>query len=918
MIASPRNLIGNFIGGYRLDSLIGAGRMGATFVASNADEQTVAVKILVPPVLASDEVVEEFHTRFRAEARRITQMDHPHILPLEAFGADEDTRFAYMVMPYLKDGSLLKHLEAEPLAFERVIAYVQQIAAALDYAHNQSILHCDLKPSNVLFAGQDKVYLTDFSMIKLFDLLPAATPHANLGTATTRYMAPEQVSNQRLSPATDVYGLGLLAYQMLTGRVPFKNAIHAALLQQIAHTPPPSPREFRPELPEPAVAALLRALAKDPLERFAWAGDFARALLEGLDGKSHTLSSVHLQATQPLSVPEIFSSATDPSHTTALTPAEPGSQPAAPVIVDEASADMPTAAVQDSESTSADGTAPMNGEVEGAPDSAEATHSDVPLLPADVAGERTGNALADMDTLPPGTDNTAFGIDTSTLLVHNLLESAEETATPPPIHRVRLLPDEASAPSRTGDLPPFPAGGRTQEPAATGDLFPASGPLVLPDLPPVSVKISKVKPLRAKKRRPLWPLLAALLSVLLLLGSILYVSGIGLPFLGKIARDAPQLPTPTPTLPPASSATITITPDSQLLDKTVTITAVTGTPDAAQHQVQSRWFAVADAPQARTVNATGVSTVPGTPASGVLTIINHDPLVAQTINAGTVLTNQRAPVLGLVIDQTVTLPPDAGVNASTQNVRAHVAQPGTVGNIPTVSATGGFLFQSAPGCSVRGQRCWLAANFSPFTGGTDPQQIAAVQQSDIDGAANALIAAHPVDAQGLLQSRLLANERLISTPSCQPKTTSDHAVNDKVPTFTVTVTITCVGLVYDQDGALSAAGQKLKDLANDDPGSGYALVGNISSTFKDAQISDAAQGTVSVNVDAKGTWTYQLTDAQKADLAKALVGRSKFAAQVYLNALRGLKNATIDLSGGDRNTFPGDAKKITITVQPGA
>lgn len=204
---------------------------------------------------------------------------------------------------------------------------------------------------------------------------------------------------------------------------------------------------------------------------------------------------------------------------------------------------------------------------------------------------------------------------------------------------------------------------------------------------------------------------------------------------------------------------------------------------------------------------------------------------------------------------------------------------------------------------------------TPFTDGTDAQNYTLVQQSDIDRATNALQQANEPNAQQLLQGHLNANESWIGTPACKPQTTANHVANDKAANVTVTITFTCTGEVYDQSGALEAAKQMLKDQAASDPGNNYALAGAINATLQNAQFADA-NGTVGVTVDVKGTWIFQLSAAQKQDLARMLAGKKKAAAQGLLQQQKGIKQAQIQLTGGDQDTLPDNPQEITITIQP--
>jgi VCBS repeat-containing protein len=360
----------------------------------------------------------------------------------------------------------------------------------------------------------------------------------------------------------------------------------------------------------------------------------------------------------------------------------------------------------------------------------------------------------------------------------------------------------------------------------------------------------------------------------------------------------------------ASSATVTITPASTDLKNTYTISVVTGTADASQNQVGgARLLSVTTPAYTQTVNATGQGTIPGTQASGTLQVENHDTSNSLTINAGTVFPNQNPSLMiDMQLDQTVTLPPTGFTE-----VAAHVVEVGTIGNI---SACCPPTFQNECDSSI--SNCGQAHdifNASAFTGGTDPQTYSVVQQSDIDGAANALEQANTPDAQQMLQGQVQANEQFIGTPQRKPNVTSDHAAGDQATSVTVTVTFTCTGEVYNQDAALSMAAQLLTNQSATDPGPGYALTGDIATTVTNAALSDTSGGTVVLTVNAEGVWVYQFSTTQKQVLAKLMINKKKQDVQALLQKQPGVGKVAIHLVGGDGMLFPTDARQITIVVE---
>lgn len=287
MIPSADQLIGHVLGGFRLVERIGTGGAAAVFraVLDKPPFDEVAVKVLLPPAMVtmSARDMAEFRERFTREAATVGRhLRHPHILPVLDAGEDTTSGLAYMVMPLMRGGTLETLTYTGPLAFADVARYVTDVASALDYAHSRGIVHRDVKPANVLLDEHGEAYLSDFGVLKVFD--GDRTKFTTIGhtVGTPEYMAPEQAQGHLVDPAADVYGLGMVAYQLLTGTIPFDAPTLGALMVQVVATPPPSPRTLRPDLPEAAGTVLLRALAKIPADRYPSAGAFAHALARTL------------------------------------------------------------------------------------------------------------------------------------------------------------------------------------------------------------------------------------------------------------------------------------------------------------------------------------------------------------------------------------------------------------------------------------------------------------------------------------------------------------------------------------------------------------------------------------------------------------------------------------------------------------
>jgi serine/threonine protein kinase len=271
-------LSGTMLGPYQLLDIIGKGGMATVYRAHQASMgREVAIKIMSLDL--ADEP--EFAMRFKHEAQIIARLQHPHIVPVYDFGTEN--RLTFLVMRLLTGGSLGDELRGGGLSTERVIELTRQIASALDYAHQRGVIHRDLKPTNVLLDEQGNAYLTDFGIAKMIGgstITGVTSPGSVMGTPT--YMAPEQWRSEPVDARTDVYALGVIVYQMLLGQVPFSSETPHGLMYQHLDSDPPSPRTIKPGLPLGIEPVIRKALAKNPNERYASAGDLARDLENAL------------------------------------------------------------------------------------------------------------------------------------------------------------------------------------------------------------------------------------------------------------------------------------------------------------------------------------------------------------------------------------------------------------------------------------------------------------------------------------------------------------------------------------------------------------------------------------------------------------------------------------------------------------
>ena len=280
---------GTLSGRYETGEKLGTGGMSNVYKATDRIlERTVAVKILAEHL--SDD--ERFVARFRREALAVAKLIHPNIVQVYDTGIDEGRH--YIVMEYVEGRSgaqiLQRHGPVEPEIAAEIGA---QACAGLDYAHRRGIIHRDVKPGNLMVVGgpvgggEMTVKLTDFGIARAIEQTRITQVGSVVGTAA--YLAPEQVRGEEATPATDVYALGVVLYQFLTGRLPYEGSSLAELAVRQQNEKPLPPDTYNSEVPETLGAAVLRALEGDPGRRYASAGELAAGLRLGLEGGDVTL-----------------------------------------------------------------------------------------------------------------------------------------------------------------------------------------------------------------------------------------------------------------------------------------------------------------------------------------------------------------------------------------------------------------------------------------------------------------------------------------------------------------------------------------------------------------------------------------------------------------------------------------------------
>jgi eukaryotic-like serine/threonine-protein kinase len=268
------NLIGQvLLNQFRVDAFVASGGMGAVYKVWDLKRNVPLAMKTLHAELAEDPAV---FKRFKREARALQKLTHPNIVPF--YGLYQIADFAFLLEAYIDGHSLrdiLRSRNGQPLPLSEVLVYLKALSAALGFAHAHEVVHCDVKPANVMLDQGGNIYLTDFGIARHAD--STSTTMATVGTAA--YMAPEQVRGEPVNAASDVYALGVMLFEMLTGTRPFRGtesgteSAGATANERIRfahlHLPPPDPSILASQITQSLEAVILKSIEKDPSNRYA-------------------------------------------------------------------------------------------------------------------------------------------------------------------------------------------------------------------------------------------------------------------------------------------------------------------------------------------------------------------------------------------------------------------------------------------------------------------------------------------------------------------------------------------------------------------------------------------------------------------------------------------------------------------------
>jgi serine/threonine protein kinase len=281
-----QHLIGQVIGSYILEKLLGYGGSSAVFLAQNQlTHEKVAVKIFLARSTMDKQGQKNFYRRFLREAEATSELDHPNILSIFSYG--QYNGLPYIVMPYMSVGTLSEYVnESGPLLLTQAEQYLEQISSALDYAHENGRVHCDVKPANILLETEEHVVLSDFGIVQHIQrngqIVEPSIKSADTLMGTPDYISPEQALGEPLDGRSDVYSLAVSLFFLLAGRLPFQADSSITIALMHVHDTPPALSTFRPDITPQIDRVIAKALSKWPEDRYQTAGMFSAAFAEAV------------------------------------------------------------------------------------------------------------------------------------------------------------------------------------------------------------------------------------------------------------------------------------------------------------------------------------------------------------------------------------------------------------------------------------------------------------------------------------------------------------------------------------------------------------------------------------------------------------------------------------------------------------
>ena len=940
------SLEGRQLGNYTVTRRIRSGGMGAVYEGRQrtAFDRRVAIKVILG-TYATDP---DMRRRFAREAKTVARLHHPHILPLIEFGDEQGV--LYLVMPFIEGGTLTGYLRRHLPDVHEVSAIFLQLLDAVEYAHDEGLIHRDIKSSNVLLEsrrnGPPYAYLADFGLVRTIQQAELESSYAGTPIpldqvpGTPQYMAPEQTLGI-VTPSTDIYALGVLLYQMLTGELPYNDPDDIEVIKMQLYAPVPNPRDTDASIPAELGALVARAMAKRQEQRFADISEFREAFLVALDRPITRIEEPAfeddeddfgfqelLPASPPLPVAEPPLPPRAPRLSQHLrVPPEPiefGGPPVAPrlpritgdpnevaparrsPVTDDQNDDTPrrpritgdpneTAQRPRSLETSLD--APEKRYSRSTEEPAEqqpgpGRRARLSEEPTEQFGPRRSRATDEPGEAPgPGRRMRGLEEAPDALAPARRLRAIEEQAeAPAPMYRSRGIgSDEDQA----------QPGVRARQ--TLGKLEKAALPL-LPQPRQALGKSALIEPHPVPARHPLpkrqhsgkrhlglTAVVGLTVSILILLLLLTRVLGLSI------------FPAGFPLLGSSSVTKISLTAKTASVHDTFLLTA---SPQTAQPNASTRVMPDRDASSSansiRTVATSGLKSSGGARASGMLHFDNSGSRQASVSSGFTFITNNNVQVR---LDDSIVVPARSDGQDGTLDAPATAVEPGQMGNIQA-----GALNSPCCGGQV------IVSNSTAFSGGKDGGVTHLVAQNDLDGVKNELTPALRQQAAQQLSGQIQPGEVQVGSPGYNVNVTSDQPVGATADQVTVTVTVTATVLVYSTHIASDLARQLLNSEAHQSPalGSGYQLHGtlNISPPTIEQQ---GTNGQLYLSISASGLWSYVVTPQDENLWRQNIKGASTTLAQSYLSTRPGITGVHIDLPFGTDH-LPTDETQIVFSI----
>jgi serine/threonine protein kinase len=860
------SLEGKTLGNYDVIRRIRVGGMGAVYEGRQrtAFGRRVAIKVILGDY-ASDR---DMRRRFAREARTIAGLHHPHILPLIEFGDEQG--ILYLVMPFIDGGTLTSYLRHHLLDLGEVSSLFQQLLDAVEYAHDHKLIHRDIKSSNVLLEMRRNaapyVYLADFGLVRTMrqsDPSQVGKPiPLEQVPGTPHYMAPEQTMGI-VTPLTDIYALGVLLYQMLTGNLPYNDPDEVRVIEMHLYDPIPSPCDYDASIPAELGEVVQIAMSKHAENRYQSIAEMREAFLAAMNDSA---------------IPTTASPAVD---------------------------DLPPI-----ESVDAD---PVMLEMLPAPEIKRPSPPTVKLRPPSGSGQAVQKhmtkALKPRRTteLPESVVDNVAAADASTIVQKRATPTLKRPPEAPP--RPIIMHNR---PRVTSDRPLERPEERVNE-VAIRERRERADRHNRYDLEERMLRSDKAERERAyvttenfrrprntdeplstshRSQRGRIPIFTILTSIIVVVLLVL--------LLGPRLLGWEIFPASVPLVGSSPDATVRITARQKTLQNTFVLLAEpqVHAPDLKSHTLPDRVIQ-STLSDSSTVATTGKNQSKGTNATGIIEFQNPNPQPVQ-IAKGTVLNAHSG--LQVQLTQDVTVPAKQGKQLGDATASATVMEAGQTGNIVVNDVSGTCCTPTL-----------FAHNPAAFTGGSDPTTTQFVTQSDIDGAQSALTAKLEQELTRQLQQQIGSGESMVGTPQFHVNATTDPSVNTQSANVKVEVKVSASAILYKKDVAIQTAMVLLNSQAINQLGSSYHLQGKQSVTSFTAQSS--TNNTVYLNVSVSGIWTYSFTDAQIKQLRDPIRGATRDVALTYLQSQTGVGSVDIHLPFGTDH-LPDNINNIDILLEP--